>query len=143
MKRLIFIIALVVCILTLFSVVSCSKETEPTVEATLAKQIKLPLGQTAVFKDEGLSLKFVDITDSRCPKGAQCIQAGEARCTIQAKYQGRETEFFMTQGPQDIMNRGTLDVFTVMFRVEPYPEAGKETPKTDYTLTLIVTKPAQ
>ena len=50
-------------------------------EVSLDKEFSLSPGQSTMIAGENLAIKFIEvISDGRCPKGAICVWAGEARC---------------------------------------------------------------
>jgi hypothetical protein len=128
----------------LFVLVGCSSDDEVT--ASWGQELNLAAGQTAVFDGGALKIKFESVTgDSRCQKGVYCIQAGEAKCQVLI---GSDGSFSMIE----LNDRGGTDGYSettyqnsgykikLSFRVEPYPEAGKQIEKSDYRLKLTVTK---
>ena len=85
MKNLLFTITI------LFSALVFSQDST-TVKAETPKIIsKLMYGKTIAFED--LAFKFVAVeSDSRCPKGVQCIWAGEAIVLIDVFKKGKKVE---------------------------------------------------
>lgn len=85
MKNLLFTITI------LFSALVFSQDST-TVKAETPKIIsKLMYGKTIAFED--LAFKFVAVeSDSRCPKGVQCIWAGEAIVLIDVFKNGKKIE---------------------------------------------------
>jgi hypothetical protein len=108
--------------------------------AKLGETVTLQLGQTVNFTDESLVIRLVKkISDSRCPKGAQCIWAGEASCQIEFTYQNQTQSIVLTQPGGGEGNRTLLD-YTLAFTIEPYPELNKTIEDKDYRLVLTVTR---
>ena len=46
--------------------------------------LKIDYSKTVVFKDVAISFVKV-LSDSRCPKNVQCVQAGEAKVLVRIK----------------------------------------------------------
>jgi hypothetical protein len=75
----------------------------PTVAATLGQPFELRPGQRAVIAGEELTVRFTEVAgDSRCPTGAQCIQAGNAvvRAVLSRGGKGMGTELSTDQEPR-------------------------------------------
>ena len=118
---------------------ACSKQ-PVSATAELGQAFILEPGQTAVLKNEELTVKFVEIvSDSRCPKGVQCIWAGEVSSLIEIDYQNQKKEMVLK-----LLGSGEgEDLFAdykISFSVEPYPEYGKELKAEDYRLHLTISK---
>jgi hypothetical protein len=140
MKKKLFtvIVMLTVSLLLLAAGLSCSNG---KITAALGQEFTIPAGQTAAISGEDLSLQFIEVTaDSRCPKGAECIWAGEAKCRMRVTYQGSVSEMILTLSagtinPPDLFNKYALE-----FQLEPYPELGKKISDSDYELLMTITK---
>ena len=49
----------------------------------LGSSIIIDYNSSVINNEEGVSLQFIDvISDSRCPKGVECVWAGEAEASI-------------------------------------------------------------
>ena len=74
-----FTIVTLVFAFLLWAPASCDqKATVP-----LKQEFDLKLGQSAVAGDERLKINFVSVVeDSRCPEGATCIWAGNAKIAL-------------------------------------------------------------
>lgn len=141
MKRVLTGIGLAaVSLVMLAAGLSCGEE-EVKVPAVLGMEFTLAAGQTAVLETEGLSLKFVEVSeDSRCPVGVECVQAGQVTCKVRVDFQGAISNIEMTQLGGSFFGAGTLGDYQVIFRVEPQPQAGVEIPESDYRLIMTVKK---
>lgn len=136
-KRLPVTVGLLAVFLLLMTTgLSCSEEPLP---ATLGAQFSLSVGQTALIESEGLKLTFVEVEeDSRCPQGVECVQAGQVTCRVRVNYKGAVSTIYITQPGGSFISYGTLGNYNVGFRVEPYPEAGKEIAESEYRLLMNV-----
>jgi hypothetical protein len=115
---------------------SCSNET-----ISLGREFTLPAGKTASVSGEDLSLEFVAVTaDSRCPAGVQCVWAGEAKCRLSVVYRGSVYDMTLTQPGGSSGVEELFQVYKVNFKLEPYPEYGKQIAPSDYRLVMTVTK---
>ena len=139
MKRIFLIIGLLAVSLLLPAVgLSCSID---KISTSLGQEFTLPAGQTAVISGENLKFKFVEVTaDSRCAKGVECVWAGEAKCQMLIMYYKSISSVVFTQSGGSDNNREVFNQYTINFRLEPYPEAGKPIAAPDYKLVMTVTK---
>jgi len=139
MKRMVTVIGLLtVSVLLAASGLSCS---QGKIQATLGQEFTLPVGRTAEISEEGLTLEFREVeSDSRCPSGAECVQAGEAKCQVRVKYQGTYSDIVMVYPGADKPIFGSLGDFEVSASLEPYPEVGKEIDASEYRLVMTVSK---
>lgn len=89
------------------------------------------------------TLEFSEISpDSRCPKGAMCVRAGEAIATIKIYEKGvfkKETK--LTFYPHGVSEELTLYLQTKKISIwhlelTPYPEVNLSEVKTNYTLNF-------
>ena len=108
--------------------------------ADIGQAIVLEPGQKVTIKGESLEIRLVKIvSDSRCPKGANCIWAGEVSSQIEITYQNQTNIMILTQsGGSDATS--SFMTYTFAFSVEPYPELNKTINAADYRLKLTVTK---
>ncbi len=111
--------------------------------ASLDSEFTLSIGQSAYIASEGMEIKFIDvITDSRCPTGVECIQAGVVTCETEITKDDVKTQLILSEAGTTI-NNTTFQNYTFTFRVSPYPETGKKIAKSDYRLYLTVSKSGQ
>jgi hypothetical protein len=111
-------------------------------EVVLGEQFILSLGQTGTVAGEGLSIKFNAVEgDSRCAKGVVCIQAGDARCGMQITHGGTVSAVtLIDKGGTDGYTTQIIDQYKLVFKLTPYPEAGKTRLPGDYKLFMTVNK---
>ena len=107
----------------------------------LGESFVLRAGDSARVEAEKLEITFDTVaSDSRCPKGAQCIVEGDAVVRITAgKGKARTTHDLHTseRAGQD----ATVDGFAiVLVRLDPYPVEGRKIEPGDYEATLQVTR---
>lgn len=85
---------------------------------------ELALGRPAELG--GLELTLVDVADSRCPRGAQCIRAGEVIATLDVARPGavaaRVELMLPAVGEPEV--RPAHGCRLRLLSVEPYPAAG-------------------
>jgi len=111
------------------------------IKTKLGQQFTLHIGQTAQIEGEQLSITFDGVSeDSRCPRDVLCIRAGEVKCEVTITYQGSASSITLIQPGMTEPPSETYQVYTFIFSVDPYPEAGKQIPDSDYRLNLTVKK---
>lgn len=126
----------------LVSVASGVAAQNPPKNAALGAGFELKIGESARVSSETLQIGFEDvISDSRCPKGEQCIQAGSAeiRVWLQKGSDERVRRQIRTSAGDD---EGT-SVLNYTVRLEglaPYPAAGRGTAKEAYVATIVVSR---
>ena len=109
-------------------------------DATLGHAVRLGVGESAFYKNEGLEMRFVSVVeDSRCPASAQCIQAGQAKVSIQIKaISGDHALLSLEVGDSGGLRRNNvfgLHILTLL-DLEPYPDLATEDPEYKATLLL-------
>jgi len=107
----------------------------------LDKEFTLKIGQSAYLKKEDLTITFQSVADdSRCPRGVNCVWAGNAAVVVKVKRGGREAASLTLNSN---VNPKTAKYFSYEFSVadlSPYPSSDAKTSKRDYEATLIVQK---
>lgn len=145
-ERLSLIFLLCLCIILLagcakdeFNTTTVSAGTDEMVIAANS-DFELPVGKTAIFMEENISIKFNSVTaDSRCPTGVTCIWAGEARCKMLVSQNGQTEVVVLIQSGSSKGN-GVIGGYQVSFQLNPYPEAEFEIGPMDYVLTMRIIK---
>ncbi len=125
-------------VIIVFWLAGCSSGNANETTASLGQEFILPVGQTVVVNNRELVIKFESVTtDSRCPKGVTCVWAGEAKCQMQITYKGSIAKVVFTEsGGTDGYSQNIFENYTAYFKLEPYPEAGKQIGSNDYRLLL-------
>jgi len=144
MKRILVIIWLIAILILPLASFSCvaSGGGGGRINAVLDQEFTLPVGQTANIESEGLTIQFVGVdNDSRCPNYAKCITAGEVKCNMRFTIAGSAADVVLTQiGGAASSGSDYFINYKITFRVEPYPEIGKDIAPSDYRLVMTVTK---
>ncbi len=127
---------LVCCILGVLPMsISCSDE----ITATPNTPFVLAIGQAARL-DNGSLVTFVGVSeDSRCPKGAQCFWAGQAKIDlyIGEPGSGKELQLIVPGMKDEVEVKGETDGLSIMCtKLAPYTDADTPIVKEDYKLTL-------
>ena len=124
MKNIIVLCALMVLL------VSCNK---------LEGETTMKPGETRSNKD--VSLKFLDYSDSRCPKGANCITQGYCAVWMEISDGTSTLPFTLGDSESPYENEFTgLDYNIRFIDFLPEPKVDETLTANDYKLHLIVTK---
>lgn len=102
-------------------------------------EVNVKVGNSARVDMLGMTIKFVEVLeDSRCPEGAQCIWAGQARVKIQVdRYHKTLAVFVLTLN--EGKNSARYGDRTITFKsLEPYPKVDKPTDPKTYAATFTV-----
>jgi hypothetical protein len=114
------------------------------VSASLDKQFRLRMNQTANISSEGLAIKFTSITeDSRCPSDVQCIQAGQVSAQINVtKNSSNLGNFTFTLKPSSNLHIQRIDNYTFTLNsVEPMGfNSGNRPNASDYYINMTVSR---
>lgn len=127
-----------------------STETTPTGGATTLmvefnKTFTLQVTDTAVLGNNQLTLTFLQVVeDSRCPTHVDCIQAGQARISLQVIQPGKTAETFeLNSNPPLNQTPFTYQGYTIeLLELVPYPtDPGFDITSTPYQASLRVIPP--
>ena len=113
-----------------------------TQSVTLDQPFALKIGQSITLAGEGLELGFETIvSDSRCPRGVQCIRAGEATIRLAAEKapSARASIELRTTASESDATYGMYSIR--LLSVNPYPDANRRIQPEEYEATLVVTRP--
>lgn len=138
MKKLLLIFAVLI-----INFVSAQDSTSVKVDAPKIVS-KLMYGST--IKVENIEFKFVAVeSDSRCPKGVQCVWAGEAIVLVDVFENGKKTEQKrLVFSPTSQLQNGLGNLFSSEklkvsgLNIAPYPEHGTKIKAEDYYVQLSV-----
>jgi hypothetical protein len=112
------------------------------IDASLGEEFSLSLGEKVFIESENLLIRFDEVVeDSRCPRGVECVWAGEAVCGIFLQIHGSPAEMVITQSGGDATATDYFIMYRLKFKLEPYPEEGVQITDSDYKLVMTVTKP--
>ena len=143
MKKCIFLTAVLLGLLVGACVVPGSQKTPLPVTITKDEIFVLSAvaGQdTASGLD--LQIRLVEVKDSRCPNGVECVWAGKVTVTLEVSVKGAKAETVeLTLGgvdPADQISYQLDTLFISLVSVDPYPEAGREYAKGDVKISLLV-----
>ena len=110
--------------------------------AQTAQKVSILINKQKIVVKNKLSIKFASlIEDSRCPTDVQCIQAGEARITIEISNGGGKApktfEIGIGKTPQTVSYSGYNIKLTAL---TPQPASNIRINRNGYTATFTVAK---
>lgn len=108
--------------------------------ARLGEQFDVRVGETAYIADTRLSIHVNAVPeDSRCPRDAVCVWAGNARVSLTLRDASNTdaVDLNTTLEPRAVIRWG----YTVqLIDVRPVPIAGQSIPVQEYVVRLVVTR---
>ena len=132
----------------LLALLACKSDQITPDTAQLDKDFVIKQGETSQI--DGLSIKFADVKDNRCPINVNCIRAGEVQVILKIN-ESESTSFclgdcnfisptryakFMDQDAQEISTGGKKYLFTLK-AVNPLPGT---TPAAPYEIKMQMNK---
>jgi hypothetical protein len=109
--------------------------------ARLGEQFDVRVGETAYIADTRFAVRVNAVPeDSRCPRDAVCVWAGNARValTLREEAEAEDADVNSTLEPHGATRWGYK---TELVEVRPLPAAGERIPAQEYVIRLIVTRP--
>lgn len=147
MKHLIILLSLIT--LNACSAQKNTSETEVETEVENNQDVvasetftKLRMGSLTPFDD--MMVKLKDVTnDSRCPKGTQCIWAGEVSIVVGMYPKGKfENDVSITFSPKAVNEQNPMLLFEndtnsyYAYGLSPYPKSGSAIEKKAYEMLI-------
>ncbi|HPT32033.1 MAG TPA: hypothetical protein PLW67_09345 [Prolixibacteraceae bacterium] len=126
-----------IAIILLFLMGSCKKDQDPA-GSELNQELTLKTGDVRNLNPNNLSIKVLNIIDSRCPTGVVCFWQGEATVTLEVKENSSFDEAIGTlilstfHQPVDTVSGYIFRLIDVL----PYPVYGVEVPEKDKKVVL-------
>lgn len=107
--------------------------------AQLGREFTFKVGEQAVIKEARLKISFSAVVeDSRCPKGVDCIWAGNGKITLKVSAGGQKAssiELSTNLEPRELRFHG----YNIkLVRLDPYPQKDVVIKRGSYTATLLV-----
>ncbi len=111
-----------------------------TVSAQRTQQVTVRVNRQAKISRSNLTIKFIAVEDSRCPKDANCVWAGNAKVTIRVTgRRGASKTFDLNTNLQEKSAR--FDGYEITLgTVTPYPASNVRINRNGYTASFTVTK---
>ena len=105
----------------------------------LNKEFAVRLGQSATVRGAGLRAEFVSVLeDSRCPKGVDCIWAGNGKISLRLAKAGRAPATVELNTDLEPKSASYLEYEVVLVKLAPYPQADEPAGRKRYVATLLV-----
>ncbi|MEM7483282.1 MAG: hypothetical protein AAF481_19125 [Acidobacteriota bacterium] len=119
---------------TLFALACQSSPAEDLPAVSPGESFRLAVGESARLDLLGWRVTFVEVVgDSRCPKGVQCVWAGEATVRLEIEHDGETSRHEVSS----LKERADVNGRTCHLRqVDPYPESSERIPPEDYSIEL-------
>jgi hypothetical protein len=113
--------------------------------ARVGREFKVGAGRAVTFDAGRLRLKFLRVaSDSRCPRGVDCVWAGNAEVLIEVGSKGGRGKMILRLNTNASQERAAEDKYlgyTVrLLELTPYPREGRKTKPGEYIATLLVVK---
>ncbi len=107
------------------------------------EDIKIAFNETITFEND-MSVEFIDLKDSRCPKGVSCFQAGQGTVVLNFS-NGEDTQRVQlsVKGLCDAKCGEKKAQGNYIFEIKelnPYPEDGNLMSKENYYAMIKITK---
>ena len=111
-----------------------------TANAQGSQQISLRLNKQAKASRSNLTIKFVAVEDSRCPKDVECVWAGNAKVTIKVtNRRGQSQTFELNTNLQT--KSAKFDGYEIKLgTVTPYPRSNIRINQNGYTASFTITR---
>lgn len=146
------LVPLIACVLAGCGAGPTHRASEPlddravSVRAAIGDTLRLRPGQVAEVGVEPLRILFIGISgDSRCPRGVDCVWAGDAAAELQISLPGApavdvtlHTHGGPAGGPGEAAHDGHV---VTLLDVEPYPVYLEHIAPSEYVVLLRVTRP--
>ena len=118
----------------LVAVIGAAAQSKP-----LDQPFTLKPGESASIGAERVQVAFERVlSDSRCPRDVQCIQAGEAVVRVQLTIPGRERQMLDLSTSRDRETANVGSYTLSLTALDPVPLASKPTKPADYRATLVL-----
>jgi hypothetical protein len=90
---------------------------------------------------EGLKLSFTAVAeDSRCPKGVDCIWAGNGKIILKVSKAGRRASSINLNTGIEPKHKLYYGYDIKLVSLNPYPQKGEKIKRGDYVATLVVNR---
>jgi hypothetical protein len=139
-------LASILCVLLAFS---CTKKVAevavgggPMTTTTYGEQAEVIIGSGLTVTKTPSAFSFMEVlSDSRCPKGVDCIRAGEAIVRV-VLADGSEQNVTINADGKNRASFAVPDGSVEILGLEPYPEARVKINPAGYRLKVRITKAA-
>jgi hypothetical protein len=127
--------------LLFFLMVASAEPSHREKRAQLDREFTLKVGEQVFIKEAGLKISFSEVAeDSRCPKGVQCIWAGNGRVVLQVSQSGKKAAAVELNTGVEPKQHRFQDYDIKLVGLNPYPQNDVKLNRSDYAATFIVSK---
>ena len=127
--------------LTLWAALAASEDAPRPRPVHLDETFALRAGESASIDSEKLEIGFEGVvSDSRCPKGEQCIVEGDAVVRITVRKGSARTAHELHTSERGSQEASDDGLAIRLLRLDPFPVQGKVIDPRDYVATLQVTR---
>lgn len=125
----------ILVLFVLLTTISCEEDDDFTFDYSVEKSFNVFKDYTSV--DQSFTFSILEVNDSRCAKGVQCIWDEVA--TVKIADDNLMTDTLVLNTYDNVID--TVNNYSIeLLDVSPYPEISKEVKPDDYRVTLIVTR---
>ncbi len=111
------------------------------ISADLNEEFFIGLGQKAEVRESGLEITFDRvIDDSRCPKGVECVWAGNGKVELTIHFSGEDPRIQEINTNLDPKEIQAAEYRIQLIDLQPYPVKNQEILPEDYRIKLILKK---
>lgn len=111
-----------------------------TVNAQRTQQVTVRVNREAKHARSNLTIKFVAVEDSRCPRDANCVWAGDAKVTIQVRGRRGQSKTFELHTNLEGKSARFDGYEITLGEVTPYPASNVRINRNGYTARFTITK---
>ncbi|MDX6695772.1 MAG: hypothetical protein QOF02_3375 [Blastocatellia bacterium] len=130
---------LLLSILLFFSMAGWAEPPRKEKRAQLGQEFTLKVGEQVAIREAGLTISFSTVAeDSRCPKGVDCIWAGNGRVVVQVSKGHRKAAAVELNTGIAPKEQRFQDYEIKLVSLNPYPQKDVNVKRSDYTATFIV-----
>lgn len=118
--------------------VACAHDSGGGAEVSPGREFKLKAGGEARVKGAPVKVRFASVAeDSRCPRGVDCVWAGNARVSLVVEAAGRATSVELNTNVEP--KAASAEGYELaLVDLSPYPRADEKINPKDYAATLVV-----
>lgn len=132
---------LFVCFFLFLAMAGWMEPSSKVKRASLGKEFTLKVGEQVLIKEAGLKISFSSVAeDSRCPKGVNCIWAGNGKIVIKVSKAGRKTADVQLNTGIEPRQQSFQGYNIKIVGLNPYPEQNVNINRGAYVATLVVSK---
>lgn len=106
----------------------------------LGEAFLLRVGESVSIEGAGLGLRFTDVpSDSRCPRNAFCVVAGEAHVVVEAEFESESVTILFRVPPAGSDTQRLARFTLTVTALEPQTDSNRRIEASDYVATMVVT----